>query len=60
MAPAGLEKIEAAKSDGSWKKLDFVEPLSIPPDVKEAFASSDKAEKYFDEFPSSVKRRILE
>ena len=31
MAEAGLAKIEAAKQDGSWTKLDAIEELRIPP-----------------------------
>jgi uncharacterized protein YdeI (YjbR/CyaY-like superfamily) len=31
MTPAGLEKVEAAKQDGSWNALDAIEALDIPP-----------------------------
>ncbi len=60
MAPPGLAKIEAAKQDGSWNALDAVEALEIPPDLAEALASYPAAGKYFDAFPRSVKRGILE
>jgi uncharacterized protein YdeI (YjbR/CyaY-like superfamily) len=60
MAPAGLAKIEAAKLDGSWNALDEVEALKVPPDMEQALAGYNSAAQYFDAFPRSVKRSILE
>jgi uncharacterized protein YdeI (YjbR/CyaY-like superfamily) len=60
MAPAGLAKIEEAKRDGSWSKLDAVEELEIPPDLQKALEDHPPAETHFLEFPKSVKRGILE
>jgi len=60
MAPAGLEKIEAAKQDGSWAFLDAVEALEIPPDLSAALAAHPPAATYFDAFPRSARRGILE
>ncbi len=60
MAPAGLAKIEAAKQDGSWSKLDAVEALEIPPDLAAALAGLPDAARHFDAFPRSVRRGILE
>lgn len=60
MAPAGLEKIDAAKADGSWTRLDAVEALEIPPDLETALAAYPHARGHFDAFPRSVKRAILE
>lgn len=60
MTPAGLAKVEAAKKDGSWNALDAVEALEIPPDLAKAFSKNKTAKKYFEEFPRSVKRGILE
>ena len=60
MTTAGLAKIEAAKADGSWNALDAIEALETPPDLAKALASNKTAQKYFDEFPRSVKRAILE
>ena len=34
MMPAGLAKVAAAKKDGSWTKLDAVEALEIPADLR--------------------------
>ncbi len=60
MTAAGQAKIEAAKTDGSWTALDKVEELEIPPDLEAALAQYDTAAAYFDAFPRSVKRGILE
>jgi uncharacterized protein YdeI (YjbR/CyaY-like superfamily) len=60
MTPAGLKKIEAAKSNGAWNALDQVEALELPADLKSALASHAPAELNFEAFPKSVKRNILE
>jgi uncharacterized protein YdeI (YjbR/CyaY-like superfamily) len=60
MADAGLAKIDAAKQDGSWSALDAVEALEIPVDLEAALAVYETARGYFDAFPRSVKRGILE
>lgn len=60
MMPAGLAKVEAAKKDGSWSKLDAVEALVIPEDLKLAMQAFPKAAGNFEAFPRSVKRSILE
>ncbi len=60
MTAAGLEKISNAQSDGSWTKLDAVDALEIPSDLAEALDEIPMASSYFDAFPRSVKRGILE
>jgi uncharacterized protein YdeI (YjbR/CyaY-like superfamily) len=60
MMPAGLAKIEAAKQDGSWSKLDAVEALEIPDDLAVALNAHPPATENFQAFPRSVKRGILE
>jgi uncharacterized protein YdeI (YjbR/CyaY-like superfamily) len=60
MAPAGLAKVEAAKKDGTWNALDGVEALEIPPDLAKALSKNKPAKGYFEAFPRSVKRAILE
>jgi uncharacterized protein YdeI (YjbR/CyaY-like superfamily) len=60
MTPAGLAKVEAAKADGTWTALDSIEALEIPPDLATALGSYPTATAYFDAFPRSVKRGILE
>lgn len=60
MTPAGLEKINAAKADGSWTKLDNVDALDIPEDLMKALGTFEKAKANFDAFPPSARRGILE
>ncbi|MDX1964703.1 MAG: YdeI/OmpD-associated family protein [Pirellulales bacterium] len=60
MTPVGLAKIQAAQADGSWEKLDAIEELLIPPDLRAALRSRPPAEDNFMAFPRSVKRGILE
>ena len=57
---AGLAKIEEAKQDGSWIKLDSVEALEIPSDLRKAFKSNLGSNSNFDAFHRSTKRAILE
>ncbi len=60
MHSSGLEKIEAAKQDGSWSALDQVEQLEIPVDLHEELSQFSEAEANFKKFPRSVQRNILE
>jgi uncharacterized protein YdeI (YjbR/CyaY-like superfamily) len=59
MAPAGLEKIETAKQDGSWSLLDAIEELKLPPDLEKALAANDTAHQYFMAFSPSSKKGIF-
>jgi uncharacterized protein YdeI (YjbR/CyaY-like superfamily) len=58
--PAGQAKIDAAKADGSWSKLDAVEDLIVPPDLEKAFRSYAGSKAHWEAFPRSIKRGILE
>jgi len=60
MTSAGMEKVEAAKEDGSWDRLDEVEALEIPLDLGAALDAYDSARENFEAFPRSVRRGILE
>lgn len=60
MAPAGLAKVKAAKKDGSWSALDAVEALEMPSDLAEALSKNETARGYFEAFPKSAKRAILQ
>lgn len=59
ITPAGLEKIEAAKKDGSYYFLDDIDNLVIPPDLKKALDSNKAAKINFEVFTDSVKKQIL-
>ena len=59
IAPAGLEKIAAAKRDGSWKSLDAVESLKMPQDFKNALEANAEARQNYDAFSPGAKKRYL-
>ncbi|MDB9373474.1 YdeI/OmpD-associated family protein [Nodularia sphaerocarpa] len=59
MTEAGITKISIAKQDGSWNKLDAIEELIIPADLKQALAANQTANKYFDAFSKTSKKNIL-
>lgn len=44
----------------SWNALDSIESLEIPPDLDKALSTNKVAHEYFNAFPRSVKRAILE
>lgn len=60
MTPAGMEKIEMAKENGTWSKLDHVEAFVVPPDLEKALKANKKAKKFFDGLNSpSPKKYVL-
>ncbi|MCD6010993.1 MAG: hypothetical protein K0Q79_855 [Flavipsychrobacter sp.] len=59
MMPAGIEKIEAAKKNGTWEKLDTIESFTVPPELKKAFAANKKAAKFFETLGKTNKKYIL-
>lgn len=59
MTEAGQAKIDAAKNDGSWNKLDAIENLEMPKDLEKALQANEVANKNFDAFSSSVKKGIF-
>lgn len=60
MTPAGLAKIEAAKADGSWTRLDSSEAMEVPADLEAALASYPDAARHFHAFPPGVRKAILQ
>ncbi len=60
MAESGLKMVEIAKETGTWTALDDVENLISPTDLQEKLDQNPMAESYFEAFPRSVKRSILE
>lgn len=59
MHTSGLQKIEAAKADGSWFALDNVENLIIPEDLDLAFKQHPKAYANYQGFSKSYKKGYL-
>lgn len=60
MEEPGLKIVALAKSNGAWSFLDDVEQLIIPDDLEAALRKNAKAKFFFDRFPKSSKRNILE
>ncbi|MCX6214026.1 YdeI/OmpD-associated family protein [Spirosoma sp.] len=60
MTEAGMVMVDLAKRTGTWTALDEVENLICPPDLAAEFHENPMAKGYFDAFPKSVKRGILE
>ncbi len=59
MTATGLGKIEAAKKDGSWNKLDEIEEFKLPEDFGKALAADKNAQKNFEAFNNSLKKQTL-
>jgi uncharacterized protein YdeI (YjbR/CyaY-like superfamily) len=60
MQPAGEEAVRRARADGSWTRLDEVETLREPDDLRAALDVVPQARVAWDEFPPSARRAILE
>ena len=60
MRPEGLAVVHAAKTSGTWDALNDVEQLLEPDDLAAALDAAPQARTYFDAFPRSTKRAILE
>lgn len=60
LAAPGLEMVALAKVSGTWTALDGVERLEVPADLAQAFDAYPKARSFWDDFPPSVRRGILE
>ena len=60
MQPAGLAAVEAARKSGTWNAIDAVENLEEPDDLRAALDAVPDARRFWDAFPRSAKRAILE
>lgn len=59
MAAPGLEKINAAKKDGSWRALDAIDQLIVPTDLAKSLTVNAEAKKNFEAFSVSSRKIIL-
>jgi len=59
MTSAGLAKIETAKKDGSWNKLDEIDRLAIPEDLLAQLSANAQAKRNFEAFSPSSRKMIL-
>jgi uncharacterized protein YdeI (YjbR/CyaY-like superfamily) len=60
MQPAGMDKIELAKQNGTWDALNEVEQLIVPSDMGQALAENPVARTNWEAFSRSTRRGILE
>ena len=60
MQPAGRAAVALSKNNGTWAALDAVSALQVPPDLQAAFKAFSGAEAYWNAFPPSIRRGILE
>lgn len=60
MTDAGLAMVDLAKQTGTWTALDDVSNLVYPSDLQESLQANPIAAAFFDAFPPSTKRGILE
>jgi uncharacterized protein YdeI (YjbR/CyaY-like superfamily) len=60
MATAGMAAIELAKKSSTWAALDDVDNSIVPDDLQAALDRNKTAKEYFDSFPKSSKKIILE
>lgn len=59
MTPAGLEKIERAKADGSWDALNDADALRESPELAAALDADVVARRHWDAFPPSARKQII-
>ena len=60
MTMAGLQKIQAAKKDGSWNRLKSSDALVAPKELVLALNKSKKAKTFFESLTPGSKKIILE
>jgi uncharacterized protein YdeI (YjbR/CyaY-like superfamily) len=60
MQPPGIAMVELAKKTGTWDFLNDVEEGIIPQDLMDALMATPAALDYFENFPRSSRRGILE
>lgn len=59
MTPAGMEKIEAAKRNGSWDIIEEVDSLQVPEELEKALLSHPPAKANFDSFILSYRKQAI-
>ena len=59
MTDAGRRIVDAARSDGSWTRLDAAEAMLVPDDLALALAARPGAREHFDEYSASARKSVL-
>ncbi len=60
MHKSGMATIELAKKTGTWTALDKVDKLVLPEAMQQLFNKNNNAFTYWEAFPTSTKKGILE
>lgn len=60
MTAAGQKMIDLAKKSGTWNTLNEISELQLPTDLTRALSKNKKANGFFNAFPPSTKKGILE
>lgn len=60
MRPPGLQKINLAKRNGSWSKLNASDRFEMPKELTAGLKKNKKAREFFQAIAPSSKRAILE
>lgn len=60
MQASGIAKVELAKATGTWDALNDVDALNEPDDLRTALESRPDARRFWEQFPPSTRRGILE
>jgi len=60
MRKPGLDKIEAAKADGSWAALDDVDAMIVPADLAEALRANPAGQAAWNARTDSRKKQALQ
>jgi uncharacterized protein YdeI (YjbR/CyaY-like superfamily) len=60
LMPPGIAKIEDAKQTGTWDSLNEVDALIEPADLTALLKQNPLAQSYWQKFPPSARRGILE
>ena len=59
MAPAGLEAVDRAKTDGSWSVFDSADRLELPAELEAALAARPHARANWEAYPPGIRRQFL-
>ncbi len=59
MTPAGMEKVEVAKRNGSWNIIEEVDSLKVPEDLERALLAHPPAKRNFESFIPSYRKQAI-
>lgn len=59
MTDVGMEKIRAAKKDGTWAHMEAPDSLAVPADLRRALSTDKRARMGFERMPPGRKKQLL-